>query len=72
MIDGFYIITDILETHKDNRYNQYKITLRNSNYFESYVDLFRSKETEEIEEKNYNLSTIDYEEGTIREVHEVV
>lgn len=72
LIDGFYIITDILETHKNNRYNQYKITLRNSNYFESYVDLFRSKETEEIEEKNYNLSTIDYEEGTIREVHEVV
>lgn len=72
LIDGNYIVTDILVSHKNNMYNQYKVTLRNSNYFESYIDLFRAKETEEIEEKNYNLSTIDYEEGSIREVHEVV
>ena len=72
LINGMYIITDILISHKNKKYNQYKVTLRNSNYFESYVDLFRAKETEEIEEKNYNLSTIDYEEGTITEVHEVV
>lgn len=72
LIDGNYIITDIIINHKNNMYDQYKVTLRNSNYFESYVDLFRAKETEELEEKNYNLSTIDYEEGSIKEVHEVV
>lgn len=72
LIVGTYIITDIKMEYLNNRYTEYKITLRNSNYFESYVDLFRATETEELEEKNYNLSTIDYEEGNIREVHEVV
>lgn len=72
LIEGTYIITDIVENYLNSKFNSYQITLMNNAYFESYIDLFRAKETEEVDEKNYNLSTIDYEEGTIREVHEVV
>ena len=72
LIDGTYIITDIVESYLNSKFNGYQITLMNSNYFESYIDLFRVKETEEVDEKNYNLTTIDYEEGTVKEVHEVV
>ena len=71
LIQGKYIITDITEKWLSKGYNEYTLMLRNSNYFENYVDLFRYNETEEIDEKVYNLTTIDYNEDSIREVHEV-
>lgn len=72
LIQGKYIITDITEKWLSKGFNEYTLTLRNSNYFENYVDLFRYNETEEIDEKVYNLTTIDYNGDSIREVHEVL
>lgn len=71
-IKNDYIITDIQEQYVSPKVTQYFVTLRNSNYLESYIDLFRNKETEEQESKIYNLITVDYNEDSIKETHEVV
>lgn len=67
-----YIITDITETYINNLFTKYTVKLRNSNFLDNFVDLFRSKEEQEKDDKLYNLIVSDYEEDTISEVHEVV
>lgn len=69
---GRYIVTDIQKTSSGLLNNEWRINLRNSNYLENYIDLFRAKESEESENKTYNEIINNYDETTIREVHEVM
>ena len=68
---GKYVITDLTTTMYSTVKKQ-ELTLRNSNYLENYIDLFRASETEESESKTYNEVINNYDETTIREVHEVM
>ena len=68
---GKYVITDLTTTMYSTVKKQ-ELTLRNSNYLENYIDLFRASETEESESKTYNEVINNYDEATIREVHEVM
>lgn len=70
MIDDKFIITDISETTFGIR-TTWSITMRNSNYLENFIDLFRVAETEENENKTYNEVISNFDEESIAEVHEV-
>jgi len=69
LINDLYIVTDKVSIYEDNVY-KWNYVLRNTNVLENYVDLFRSKETEEPE-KNYGLITASYIEEGIQERYEV-
>lgn len=71
LINDVYIITDKNVIFQDN-YTIWRYTLKNTNILENYVDLFRAKEQEEIQNKEYHLITSNYSEDTIKEVYEVV
>jgi hypothetical protein len=72
LVNNNYIITDIVEKYINYNIKKYTVSLRNCNYLESYIDLFRSTEEETSEEKTYNLINVNYNEDGIKEVHEVV
>lgn len=69
-INDDYIITDITEKIEVDEEIEYNISVRNANYFENYIDLFRKTEQQESENKNYILTTAQYEEDNIYEEHE--
>ena len=71
-INDDYIITDITESIDFNEEIEYNISVRNANYFDNFIDLFRKTETQEIEEKTYVLTTAQYEESNIYEEHEEI
>ena len=71
LVDGDYVITSIKEQHKSGDV-EYTFTLKNTNMLGNYIDVFRSTEEQQPDDKIYNVSVIDYVEDTIREVHEVV
>lgn len=70
MMNDNYIITDIM-INKYGIRDTWKVTLRNSNYLDSFIDLFRTTEKAESEEKIFNEVISNYDEETIRETHEV-
>lgn len=67
---GDYIITDIIFTHSN--VENWKITLRSSDVLENYIDLFREKEKQEINEQIETVIISEYVEEKINEIHEVV
>ena len=67
---GIFIITDKKITYNNN-VTSYIYTLRNTNILENYVDLFRSTEIEESDEKKYALISSNYIEDKILEKLEV-
>ena len=69
-INDDYIITDITEKIDFNEEKEYNISVRNANFFDNFIDLFRKSETQETEEKEYILTTAQYEEDYIYEEHE--
>lgn len=71
-INDDFIITDITESIDFNEEIEYNISVRNANYFDNFIDLFRKTETQEIEEKTYVLTTSQYEESNIYEEHEEI
>lgn len=71
LVDGTYVITSIKEQDKNGE-TEYTMTLKNTNMLDNYIDVFRSTEEQQPDDKIYNVSIIDYVEDTIREVHEVV
>ena len=71
LIDGDYVITSINEQVSNNDI-EYNLTLKNTNMLDSYIDIFRSKEEQQSDDKIYNVSVIDYVEDNIKEIHEVV
>ena len=66
---GDFIITDKKRTYQDN-VDRWIFSMNNTNILESYVDLFRSTETEQ-EEKQYSLITGDYSQEGVLEKYEV-
>lgn len=71
LVDGVYVITSIKEQGKYGD-TEYTMTLKNTNMLDNYIDVFRSTEEQQPDDKIYNVSIIDYVEDTIKEVHEVV
>lgn len=71
LVDGDYVITSIKEQDK-NGDTEYTVTLKNTNMLDSFIDVFRSTEEQQTDDKIYNVSVIDYVEDNIKEVHEVV
>jgi hypothetical protein len=73
-VKGKFIITDIKTNFNPHAkiFKEWEITLKNSNYLENYIDLFRPTETQETEEKNYNYIISSYNEDGLKEVHEVI
>lgn len=72
LLKGNYMVTDLEKTSNGKEYNRQVLTLRNSDYLTSYIDLFRANEEQTSDDKVYNLTTINYNENRIKEVHEVV
>lgn len=69
LAQGNYIITDIVYTY--SKVKKWKISLRSSDILENYVDLFREKEKQEIDEQIDTVMLSDYIEEKINEIHEV-
>ncbi len=70
LIQGEYIITDIVYTHSS--IENWKISLRSADVVENYIDIFREKDKQEINEQIDTIMLSDYVEEKMREVHEVV
>lgn len=71
LVDGVYVITQIKEDDS-NGDTEYTLTLKNTNMLDNYIDVFRSTEEQQPDDKIYNVSIIDYVEDNIKETHEVV
>lgn len=67
---GDYIITDINYTHTN--VDNWKIALRSAAILENYIDLFREKEKQEINEQLETVTISEYLEENINEKYEVV
>ena len=70
LTQGDYIITDI--TYKHANVENWKITLRSADVLENYIDLFREKEKQEIDEQIETVIISEYIEEKMNEIHEVV
>lgn len=70
LIQGDYIITDIVYTHSN--IENWKISLRSADILENYIDLFREKDKQEINEQIDTIMLSDYIEERMNEVHEVI
>ncbi len=67
---GDYIITDI--TYRHANVENWKIILRSADILENYIDLFREKEKQEINEQIETVIISEYVEEKMNEIHEVV
>lgn len=70
LTQGDYIITDITFTYSN--VENWKITLRSSDVLENYIDLFREKEKQEINEQIDTVIISEYVEEKMFEKHEVI
>lgn len=70
LTQGNYIITDIVFTHSN--VENWKIALRSSDVLENYIDLFREKEKQEIDDQIETVIISEYVEEKMNEIHEVV
>lgn len=68
---GDYIITDINKSF-EKKVRNWKVTLRSSDVFDNFIDLFREKQTQEIDEQVKSIIISEYVEEKVTEVHEVV
>lgn len=70
LTQGDYIITDI--TYRHANVENWKIILRSADILENYIDLFREKEKQEINEQIDTVVISEYIEEKMNEIHEVV
>lgn len=70
LTQGDYIITDI--TYRHANVENWKIILRSADILENYIDLFREKEKQEINEQIDTVVISEYIEEKMNEMHEVV
>ena len=71
LFSGTYIITKIQLSIVNNE-NEWIITCKNGNMLNNFIDIFRSENTQESEEKTYKISVTHYAEEKINEKFEVV
>lgn len=67
---GKYIITDIVYIYSN--VETWEITLRSSDILENYINLFREKEKQEINEQIETVVISEYVEEKMNEIHEVI
>lgn len=70
LTQGDYIITDI--TYRHANVENWKIILRSADILENYIDLFREKEKQEINEQIETVIISEYVEEKMNEIHEVI
>lgn len=69
--EGFFAITNIAFTYKNDENISYKITLRKSSLVGNFIDIFRAKETQENEDSISNIVLSEYIKENIFEKVEV-
>lgn len=70
LTQGNYIITDI--NYTSSNIEKWNITLRSSDVLENFIDLFREKEKQEIDDQIETVIISEYVEEKMNEIHEVV
>lgn len=71
LFNGTYIITSIQMNFVNNE-NVWIIKCKNGNVLDNFIDIFRSENTQDSEEKTYKVEITHYMEEKINEVFEVV
>lgn len=71
MIKGKYIVTKIQISERQNDC-EYIVKCKRANVLSNYIDIFRSENSQVLNEKLYNLSVTHYEEEGLVESHEVI
>lgn len=73
-ISGNFIVTDKARNKEKTNPIQYSVTLRNTNLFENFIDLFRNSSDLEEQQSQTELEYIvEYaEEETIKETHQIL
>lgn len=71
LFNGIYIITSVQMNYSNNEYN-WIIKCKNGNVLDNFIDVFRSENTQDSDEKTYKVEITHYMEEKINEVFEVV
>lgn len=71
LFTGIYIVTNI-QINIENNHKEWIITCKNGNMLSNFIDIFRSENTQDNEEKTYKISVVHYAEEKINELFEVI
>ena len=71
IISGVYVVTDI-QIECSNNDLEYIVTCKNANMLSSFIDIFRSEDTQETSDKTYHLYLTHYNQEEFAESHEVI
>lgn len=71
LFKGSYIVTEIQQTFA-NQEEQYMVTCKNSNFLNSFIDVFRNEGEQENSDKVFQIYVTHYNQDEIKESHEVV
>lgn len=71
LFNGTYIVTQIQQIYSNNDVD-YVIICKNSNLINNFIDVFRSENEQENEEKTFKVYITHYDQDEILESHEVV
>lgn len=67
--EGFFAVTEIEETFKNDKDIEMDILIRNANFVGTYIDMFRPEEKEESETDIDTILIGEYSEEAIQETH---
>ena len=71
IVSGVYVVTDI-QIDCSNNDLEYIVTCKNANMLSSFIDIFRSEDTQETSDKTYHLYLTYYNQEEFAESHEVI
>ncbi|MFR2570398.1 MAG: hypothetical protein ACLS90_01565 [Clostridia bacterium] len=71
IVNGVYVVTDI-QIDCSNNDLEYIVTCKNANMLSSFIDIFRSEDTQETNDKTYHLYLTHYNQEEFAESHEVI
>lgn len=71
IVSGVYVVTDI-QIDCSNNDLEYIVTCKNANMLSSFIDIFRSEDTQETSDKTYHLYLTHYNQEEFAESHEVI
>ena len=70
--EGFFAVTEVEKTYKNDEDIEIDVTVKNSNFVSTYIDMFRPEEKEESEEDISTLLIGVLSEEGIQEKHSIV
>ena len=71
IVNGVYVVTDI-QIDCSNNDLEYIVTCKNANMLSSFIDIFRSEDTQETNDKTYHLYLTHYNQEEFAESHAVI